>query len=349
MNILHWHLTDDQGWRMESKIRPELNQYGAYRDGTIIGIFPGTGMDSTRYGGYYTIEEMKQIVAYAAERYITVIPEIDIPGHSMAILATYPHFSTTPDIPKKPATTWGIFNRQNNVLIPSDEVFTFLREIFEELMEIFPSPYIHLGGDECSKKWWKESSFCREFIETHGLKNEDELQAYFVHFVSDVISSKDRTVIGWNEIMQGGAPQGAVIMSWENPEMGVEAAKAGYKTIMTPIDYCYMNISQSKEEKTVLAHPGYTPIDSVYKFDPVPKEISTEVAANIIGGQLCMWTEYYASTEHIEYAVFPRLGAAAEVLWSPIIKRDLTLFLEKLDLQKERYKLWGINYCDVPE
>ena len=349
MNYFHWHLTDDQGWRMESKSHPALNERGAYRDGSIIGIFPGTGLDSTRYGGYYTIEEMKEVVAYAAERHITVIPEIDIPGHSMAILAVYPHFSTTPDIPKKPATTWGIYNRQNNVLIPSEEVFAFLKDVFEELMEIFPSPYIHLGGDECAKKWWKESPFCQEFIKTHGLKDENELQAYFVRFVSSVISSKGRTAIGWNEIIQGGAPQGAIIMSWQDTKSGVEAAKLGHQTIMTPLDYCYMNISQLKEEKTVLAHEGYTPIDAVYKFDPVPEDVPAEVEANVIGGQICMWTEYYSSIEHIEYAIFPRLGAAAEVFWSPKTKRDLPFFLEKIERQKERYKLWGINYCDIME
>ena len=349
MNYFHWHLTDDQGWRMESKKHPALNLHSAYRDGSIIGIFPGTGMDSTRYGGYYTIEEMKEVVSYAAERHITVIPEIDIPGHSMAILAAYPQFSTTPDIPKKPATTWGIYNRQNNVLIPSEEVFAFLKDVFEELMEIFPSPYIHLGGDECAKKWWKESSVSQEFIKTHGLKDENELQAYFVHFVSGVISDKGRTAIGWNEIMQGGAPQGAIIMIWQDTKAGIEAAKSGHQTIMTPLDYCYMNISQLKEEKTVLAHEGYTPIEAVYKFDPVPENISVEVEAKVMGGQICMWTEYYSSTEHIEYAVFPRLGAAAEVFWTPKAKRDLPFFLEKIERQKERYKLWGINYCDVRE
>ena len=349
MNYFHWHLTDDQGWRMESKTHPALNERGAYRDGTIIGMFPGTGIDSARYGGYYTIEDMKEVVEYAAQRHITVVPEIDIPGHSMAILACYPHFGTEPDVPKKPAITWGIYNRENNILIPSEEVFSFLKDVFGELMEVFPSPYIHLGGDECSKKWWKESSFCQEFIKTRGLKNEEELQAYFVRYVSDFIVSKGRTPVGWNEIMQGGASKDAVVMSWQTAKAGVEAAKRGNKTIMTPIDYCYMNISQLKDEKTVLAHEGYTPIEKVYSFDPTPADCPAEVEANIFGGQICMWTEYYSSVEHLEYAIFPRLGAAAEVFWSPKSKRNLTLFLEKLEQQKKRYKLWGINYCDVSE
>jgi hexosaminidase len=350
LNYFHWHLTDDQGWRMESRRHPLLNEKSAYRQGTIIGIFPGTGVDSTRYGGYYTIEQMKEVVAYAAERYITVIPEIDIPGHCMAVLAAYPHFSTTPELPKMPPITWGIFNRQNNVLAPTDEVFAFLKDVFEELIEVFPSPYIHLGGDECAKKWWQESALTQEFIKKHGLNNEEELQSFFIHFVSDIILSKGRTPIGWNEVMQGGgAPKETVVMSWQNIKAGIEAAKLGHQTIMTPIRYCYMNISQLKEEKKVLVHGGYTPIDSVYAFDPVPKGTKKDVAVNIIGGQLCMWTEYYPIVEHIEYALFPRLAAASEVFWSARERRNFPLFLERLERQKERYVLWGIHFCDVEE
>ena len=345
LNYFHWHLTDDQGWRMESKRRPILNERAAYRESTIIGIFPGTGVDSTRYGGYYTIEEMKEVVAYAAERFITVIPEIDIPGHNMAVLAAYPHFSTTPHLPKAPAITWGIYNRENNVLIPSDEVFAFLKDVFEELMEVFPSHYIHLGGDECAKKWWQESPFCQEFIQKHNLVDEEGMQAYMVRFVADIIRGKGRIPIGWNEIMQGGAPEGAVVMSWRTTRPGVEAAKLGHPVIMTPSRYCYMNISQLREETKVLAHAGYLPIDSVYTFDPVPRGTPQEVAANIIGGQLCMWTEYYPFVEHIEYALFPRLAAASEVFWSAKERRNFPVFMEKLERQKMRYRLWGVDYC----
>jgi N-acetyl-beta-hexosaminidase len=347
-NYFHWHLTDDQGWRMESKRHPALNERGAYRDSTIIGLFPGTGMDTTRYGGYYTQEQLREIIQYAAKRYITVIPELDIPGHCMAVLATYPHFGTEPEREKRPAFTWGIFNRQNNVLAPTDEVFAFLKDVFEELMEIFPSPYIHLGGDECAKKWWAESAFCQDFIKKHQLNGEEGLQAYFVHYVAGIIRDKGRTPIGWNEILQGGLPEGAVVMSWQGMRGGEEAAKLGHKAIMTPSRTSYFNIMQLRND-VVIGHRGYVPIDTVYKYDPIPRGLDEVSAANIIGAQSCMWTEYYATVAELEYAVFPRISATAEVCWSPKSKRDYEDFKRRLERQKARYRLWGIQYCAVIE
>ena len=347
-NYFHWHLTDDQGWRMESKRHPALNERGAYREASIIGLFPGTGIDSTRYGGFYTQEQMKEIVRYAAERYITVVPEIDIPGHCMAVLATYPHFGTEPLADKKPAITWGIFNRQNNVLAPTDEVFAFLKDVFEELMEVFPSPYIHLGGDECAKKWWQESEFCQDFIKKHRLNGEEGLQSYFVHYVAGIIRDGGRTPIGWNEILQGGLPEGVVVMSWQGMRGGEEAAKMGHKAIMTPSRTSYFNIMQLRDD-IVIGHRGYVPLDSVYKYDPVPRSLAPEAAANIIGAQCCMWTEYYATVAELEYAVFPRMSATAEVCWSPRARRDYEDFKQRLEWQKARYRLWGIQYCPVIE
>lgn len=344
MNYFHLHLTDDQAWRIESKKYPKLNSIGSWRDGTIIGIFPGTGVDSTRYGGFYTAEQLKDIVKYAADRYITVVPEIDVPGHSMAIIASYPQFSTTPEIPKKPAITWGIYNRQNNVLAPSEEVFVFLADVFNELMDIFPGPYIHIGADECAKRWWKESESTQAYMRSKGLKDENELQKYFVERISEVVTGRGRQIVGWDEMIDDGLIAGSVVMSWRNEKGGHKAAKMGHKAIMTPMVYSYFNIAQ-KENEEGLAHKSWlTTLDSVYLFEPIPDGFPAEAAANILGGQGCMWTEYFANKEQVEYGIFPRLSAISEVYWSPRQNRDIVNFRDRLQAQYKRYDLWGANY-----
>ena len=344
MNYFHWHLTDDQGWRMESKSHPKLNEIGSWRAGTIIGIFPGTGVDSTRYGGYYTIEEMKDIIDYAAKRYITIVPEIDVPGHSMAIIATYPQFSTTPHIPKEPAITWGIFNRQNNVLAPSDEVFEFLSDVFNELMDVFPGKYIHIGADECAKKWWEESPETQEYMKKHGIANENELQKYFAQRIADIVHARGREFIGWDEMLDDGLVKGAIVMSWRNAENGIKAAELGHKAIMTPLRYSYFNVAQKLNEDTLCHRSWHVPVDSVYLFEPIPKGTPPEVAKNIIGGQGCMWTEYFPHRQRLEYGIFPRLSAIAEVYWTNPGNKNWPKFQLKLVDQFNRYDLWGANY-----
>ncbi|MDP3436048.1 MAG: beta-N-acetylhexosaminidase [Bacteroidales bacterium] len=344
MNYFHWHLTDDQGWRMESKSHPLLNEIGSWRAGTIIGIFPGTGVDSTRYGGFYTIAQMKEIVEYAAQRYITVVPEIDVPGHSMAIIATYPHFSTTPEIPKQPAITWGIYNRQNNVLAPSEEVFKFLEDVFNELMDVFPGKYIHIGADECAKKWWEESASTQEFMRKYGLKDENELQKYFAKRIADIVHARGREFIGWDEMLDDGLVEGAVVMSWRNVENGIKAAELGHKAIMTPIKYSYFNVAQKRDEDTLCHRAWFAPVDSVYLFEPVPADVPASVAANIIGGQGCMWTEYFPHKQRLEYGIFPRFSALAEVYWTLPANKNWPKFQLKLVDQFDRYDLWGANY-----
>ncbi len=345
MNYFHWHLTDDQGWRMESKKHPLLNEIGSWRAGTIIGIFPGTGVDSTRYGGFYTIEQMKDIVEYAARRYITVVPEIDVPGHSMAIIATYPQFSTTPHIKKEPAITWGIYNRQNNVLAPSEEVFSFLEDVFNELMDVFPGRYIHIGADECAKKWWKESEQTQQFMKEYALKDENELQKYFAKRIADIVHARGREFVGWDEMLDDGLVEGAVVMSWRNVENGIEAARQGHKAIMTPIHYSYFNVAQKRNEDTLCHRSWYAPVDSVYLFEPVPASVPADVAKNIIGGQGCMWTEYFPHRQRLEYGIFPRLTALAEVYWTLPAGKDWNSFIIRLVKQFDRYDLWGANYC----
>ena len=344
MNYFHIHLTDDQAYRMESKKYPKLNSIGSWRAGTIIGLFPGTGVDSTRYGGFYTFEELKDIVKYASERYITVVPEIDVPAHSMAIIASYPQFSTTPEIPKQPAITWGIYNRQNNVLAPSDELFVFLKDIFNELMDVFPGKYVHIGADECAKRWWEESESTKQYMQANGIPDFNMLQKHFVEKLSVVMAERGRTIVGWDEMIDDGLVPGSVVMSWRNATNGHKAAKMGHKAILTPSRYSYLNIQQRENEDS-LAHRGrVVGLEQVYKFEPIPDSLSAQAAANILGGQGCMWTEYFPHRERLEYGIFPRLSAIAEVYWSAPEVRNYENFVERLQTQFRRYDLWGANY-----
>jgi hexosaminidase len=347
MNYFHIHLTDDQGWRLESKKYPQLNSIGSWREGTIIGLYPGTGFDSTRYGGYYTQKEMKEIVRYAAKRYITVVPEIDIPGHSLAVLASFPQFATDTALHPKTATTWGIFNKVNNVLAPSDELFVFLKNVYEELMQIFPSPYIHIGADECAHKWWKSSPVVQEFIAKHNLKDEKGLQRYFVEQVSAVIRKHGRTPIGWDDMLDDGKlADGITVMSWRNATNGIEAAKLGHNVIMTPFRNSYFNVQQRKGEERLAHKDWLVTASKVYNFEPVPDSIAPSVAANILGGQGCLWTEYFADDKEVEYGIFPRMSAIAEVYWSDKSLRDWNRFKTKMEEQFFRYRLWDAKYCN---
>lgn len=344
MNYFHWHLTDDQGWRIESKKYPKLNETGSWRAGTIIGLFPGTGVDSTRYGGYYTADEIRDIINYASDRFIEIIPEIEIPGHCMALTASYPQFSTTPDIPGQPAITWEIFDNQNNVLAPSEDLFKFLEGVFNELMDLFPGEYIHIGADECSKIWWKESSATQQFMKRYGLADEDALQAYFVKRVSKIVTDRGRKIVGWEEILEGELPADAVVMSKRVADYGWKAAEMGYKAILTPQRHSFFNFAQRPDEDSLCHRDFIVTLESVYNFEPVPEWIAPSVATNILGGQGSMWTEYYPTVARLEYALFPRISAISEVYWSQKKNRDFTRFKAKLRKQFERYELWGTNY-----
>lgn len=345
MNYFHWHLTDDQAWRLEMKSHPELTQDGSTREGEILGLYPGT-YKARPYGGYYTQEQALEVVKYAADRYITVIPEIDIPGHCMAVLAVHPQFSTEPDKEHKTAQTWGIYNKFNNVLAPKPEVFAFLTDVFSEICDIFPGQYIHVGGDECAKKWWKESEQAQQFMKEHNLKNEEELQSYFIHYVGDVITKKGKTVVGWNEILEGGLAPDAMVMSWQGTSGGITAAKSGHRVIMTPSGFSYYNNLQSRNQ-TQVAHQGYLPLDKVYNYNIIPEELTPDQAKNIIGAQACLWTEYYPTTGKLETALFPRLSALAENEWSQPEKKDWNNFTRKMSDQFERYDLWGARFSDA--
>lgn len=343
LNYFHWHLTDDHGWRIEIKKHPKLTEISAWRNGTIIGLYPGTSNDKIRYGGYYTQEEVKEVIKYAADRYITIIPEIEMPGHSMAVLAAYPEFGTTPRIPTQVAQTWGIFNKFNNVLKPTEKTFAFLEEVLTEVMELFPSPYIHIGGDECSKIWWKQSAFAQKLIKEKGLKNENGLQSYFIHRMEKFVNSKGKTIIGWDEILDGGLAPNAIVMSWRGEKGGIAAAKQQHKVIMTPENSMYFNHAQFMKDDSLTA-AKFLPLKTVYDYEPVPAELTTKEAQYIWGAQGNLWSEYIANPAKAEYMLFPRLDALSEVLWSPKNKRHYVDFKKRLNTQFKRYNLLKINY-----
>ncbi len=357
MNYFHWHLTEDQGWRIEIKKYPLLTQKGAWRNGTIIGHHPGTGNDNERSGGFYTQEEIKDVVAYAAKRYITIVPEIEMPGHASAAIAAYPELSCFPDEPtikyfptkgtwggdsagKQVQQAWGVYD---DVYVPSDNTFKFLENVLDEVFALFPGKYIHIGGDECPKTNWKRSDFCQKLMKEKGLKDENELQSYFVQRIEKYINSKGKIMIGWDEILEGGLAQNAMVMSWRGEEGGIAAAKQKHKVIMTPGGYVYLDHSQNKPEDS-LTIGGYLPINQVYNYEPIPAELHTSDSSFVWGAQANVWTEYIANEKKVEYTIFPRVSALSEVLWSSKAARNYDDFSKRLATQVKRYDLWNANY-----
>lgn len=340
MNYFHWHLTDDQGWRIEIKKYPNLTKTGAWRSGTIIGHHPGTGNDSIRHGGFYTQKEVKEIVAYAAKRYITVLPEIEMPGHACAALASYPSLGCTGG-PYKVEQTWGVFN--DVFCAGNDSVFTFLQNVLDEVIPLFPSKYVHVGGDECPKESWKKCPKCQKRMTDNKLKDEHELQSYFIQRMEKYINSKGKVLIGWDEILEGGLAPNAVVMSWRGEKGGIEAAKQKHDVIMTPGDFVYFDHSQTKKDDS-LTIGGYTPVKETYSYEPLPKELSETEVNHILGAQANVWSEYMTNTKKVEYMIFPRMSALSEVLWSPKEKRNWEDFEKRLQTQVKRYDRWGTNY-----
>ena len=340
MNYFHWHLTEDQGWRIEIKKYPNLTKAGAWRNGTIIGRYPGTGNDSIRYGGFYTQKEIKEIVDYAAKRYVTIIPEIEMPGHASAALTAYPSLGCTGG-PYQVQQTWGVFN--DVFCAGNDSVFTFLQNVLDEVIPLFPAKYIHIGGDECPKESWKVCPKCQKRMADHKLKDEHELQSYFVQRMEKYINSKGKTMIGWDEILEGGLAPNAVVMSWRGEEGGIEAAKQNHDVIMTPGNYVYLDHSQTKKEDSVTIG-GYTPVKEIYSYEPIPAALSDTASKHVLGAQGNVWTEYMGNIKKVEYMIFPRVSALSEVLWSPADKRNWSDFENRLQVQCKRYELWGTNY-----
>ncbi len=312
MNVFHWHLTDDQGWRIEIKSYPELTRVGAWRNGSMIGPYAEQKFDTVRYGGFYTQDEIREIVSYAQKQHVTIVPEIEMPGHCLAALAAYPEFSCTGG-PFEVGKSWGVYE---DVFCPKEETFKFLEDVLTEVCELFPGKYIHIGGDEVPKIRWKNCGHCQTLIKTLGLKNEAELQSYFTDRIEKFLNTKGKQIIGWDEILEGGLRGNVAIMSWQGYKGGIAAAKQKHFAVMTPGDYCYFDHYQSENRNEPLAFGGYTPLEKVYSYEPVPKELNIEEKKFILGAQGNVWTEYIPDFAQVEYMIFPRMCALSEVLWS---------------------------------
>ncbi|WP_461533575.1 beta-N-acetylhexosaminidase [Sinomicrobium sp.] len=350
INTFHWHLTDDQGWRIEIKKYPELTRVGAYRDSTLIGLYGEEPQqwDKKRYGGFYTQEEVKEIVKYAQDRYITVIPEIEMPGHAEAALASYPELGCTGG-PYQVQGTWGI---HKNIFCTKEETFSFLEGVLDEVAELFPGTYIHIGGDEAPKDHWEQCEVCQALIRSKGLVDESELQSYFVQRIEKYLNGKGKQIIGWDEILEGGLAPNATVMSWRGTKGAVEAAKQHHNVIMTPTSYCYLDYYQyqsDQDDRNVLAIGGYVPLSKVYSFDPIPEELTAEQKKYVLGPQANVWTEYMETTDKVEYMVYPRAIAMAEVGWTAKENKDYESFLYRLQPLIEHLEAMGVNHGYKPE
>ncbi|MEJ2901154.1 beta-N-acetylhexosaminidase [Pedobacter panaciterrae] len=331
MNVYHWHLTEDHGWRIEIKKYPKLTSVGAFRAGTQISNYTDSlnGNDHLPYGGFYTQDEIREVVAYAAERHVTVIPEIELPGHSLAALAAYPELACGDNPgPFKVAEHWGIF--EDVYCAGKENTFKFLEDVLTEVMALFPSPYIHIGGDECPKERWKVCKFCQKRIKDNHLKNEFELQSYFVKRIEKFVNSRGRKIIGWDEILEGGLAPNATVMSWRNIEEGIKAAKQGHDVVMSPLSHVYFDFIQGKRELEPLAIGwGYNSLPRVYNYDPTPAVLSDKEKEHIIGVEAAIWTEHMDTHRKVEYMLYPRLMALAEIAWTPLEKKDSVSFFEE--------------------
>jgi hexosaminidase len=345
LNTLHLHLTDDQGWRLEIKKYPLLTQVGAWRKETILGqhFDPYVG-DGKPHGGFYTQEQMRDIVAYAVARHITIIPEIEMPGHARAALAAYPELSCTAG-PFEVSARWGV---HQDIFCPSEHTFEFLEDVLVEVMQLFPSTYIHIGGDEVPKDQWRGSPVAQEVIRREGLANEEELQSYFIRRIEGFLRAHGRRLIGWDEILEGGLAPEATVMSWRGVAGGIAATRQGHDVIMTPSDHAYFDYYQGDPAAEPLAIGGFLPLDTVYAFEPVPIELTPEQAAHVLGAQGSVWTEYIATPARAEYMILPRLLALSEVLWSPKEARSWAGFIVRLPAHFARLDAIGVEYR-VPE
>lgn len=347
INRFHWHLTEDQGWRIEIKKYPKLTEIGSMRKETVIGQNSGE-YDGIPHGGFYTQEEIKDIVNYAADRYITIIPEIDLPGHMLAALAAYPELGCTGG-PYEVERSWGVFD---DVLCPGkEETFTFLEGVLTEVMELFPSQYIHIGGDECPKVRWEECPDCQRKIKELGLKDgahkkEFYLQSYVTARVEKFLNDHGRSIIGWDEILEGELAPNATVMSWRGMQGGIEAAQMNHDVIMTPTTYCYFDYYQTQyTDDEPFGIGGFVPVETVYSFEPAPDILTPEQKKHILGAQANLWTEYIKTPEHVEYMLLPRLAALSEVQWMQHEKKNYENFLTRLPRLIALYDKLGYNYA----
>ncbi len=344
LNRFHWHLTDDQGWRIEIKKYPRLTEVGAWRDGTLVGHYRNKPQvfDSVRYGGYYTQDEIREVVAYAAARHVTVVPEIEMPGHASAAIAAYPELgcrATPPPV----VQTWGVFE---DIFCPKEETFAFLENVLEEVISLFPGPYVHVGGDEAPKKAWEESALAQEVMQREGLADEHALQSYFIRRIERFLNAHDRRLIGWDEIVEGGLSPTATLMFWRdwNKEALAMAARQGNDLIMTPTGALYFDYFQADPATEPLGIGGMNTMEEVYAFEPVPASYSDEEARHVLGAQANLWREYIETDSHVEYMMYPRTLALAEVVWTARDRRDWADFQRRLPAQLRRLNVLGVHY-----
>ena len=343
MNKFHWHLTDDHGWRIEIKQYPKLTEIGSMRDGTLIGHsrFAGKNpkFDNIPHGGFYTQEEIKDIIKYAEERFIEIIPEIDMPGHTASLIASYPELGTLKE-KTEVKKIWGV---QDEILIPTENTFNFLDNLFREIADIFPSSYVHIGGDEARKKQWIESEEVQKLMEKLEIENEDSLQTYFIGRVQKILNNYEKKIIGWDEIIEGGLVNDATVMSWRGEEGGIFAAKAGNNAIMSPTSHLYFDYYQARTGEP-LAIGGLIPLEKVYSYEPIPEGLDINQATKILGAQGNVWTEYIKTPEMVEYMSVPRMTALSEIVWSKRKKRDFSEFRKRLNFYKYFLDKKKVNY-----
>lgn len=342
-NTFHWHLTDDQGWRIEIKKYPKLTQVGSKRSETLIGQYFQNypqQFDGKPVGGFYTQDEIRDVVKYAQSRFVTIVPEIEMPGHALAALSAYPELSCDPSKTYQAATKWGVFD---DVFCPSEKTFGFLQDVLTEVMTLFPGKLIHIGGDECPKTAWKNSAFCQELIRKNKLKDEHELQSYFIRRIEKFVNSKGRAIIGWDEILEGGLAPNATVMSWRGTEGGIAAAKQKHNVVMTPTGTCYMDYYQGNPITEPLAIGGYLPLDQVYAYEPMPTELTPAEQKYVLGVQGNIWTEYTPTPEAVEYMVYPRAIAIAELGWMQAGPHNFEDFAQRL--KNHLPKLSNVNYA----
>ncbi|MFF0289177.1 beta-N-acetylhexosaminidase [Streptomyces sp. NPDC005262] len=350
LNVFHFHLTDDQGWRVEIKRYPELTEVGSWRSRTKHGHRASELWDETPYGGHYTQDDIREIVAYAAERHIRVVPEIDIPGHSQAAISAYPELGNTDVIDTTALSVWDTWGVSANVLAPTDNTLRFFEGVFEELLDLFPaatSPFIHVGGDECLKDQWKESPTAQARIRELGLADEDELQSWFIRHFDRWLTARGRRLIGWDEILEGGLPDGAAVSSWRGYAGGIAAAEAGHDVVMCPQQQVYLDHRQDGGPDEPMPIGYVRTLEDVFRFEPVPPGLTQEAAGHILGTQANVWTEVMQDRSRVDYQVFPRLAAFAEVAWSALpapADRDFADFERRMTAHYARLDALGVEY-----
>ena len=348
LNTFHWHLTEDQGWRIEIKKYPRLNEVGSWRDETMVGHYrdnkDNTVYDNKRHGGFYTQEDIKKIIHYASRLGINIVPEIEMPGHAQAAIAAYPELGNTGE-QLGVSKGWGIHEHVFNV---EDSTLEFLKNVLAEVLEIFPSKFIHIGGDEVPKREWKESLKAQKKMQELGLQNEDELQSYVIHQIDTFLTEKNRRLIGWDEILEGGLAPNATVMSWRGEAGGISAAQAGHDVVMAPNTFTYFDYYQSDDKTNEpLAIGGYLPLEVVYSYDPIPNTLSTQQQHHILGTQAQIWTEYIPNPSKVEYMAYPRLCALTEVAWSPKENKNFDNFIERLSIHLKRLDQIPVNYRKI--